>query len=181
MRGSSLVMLDSGSQMLNKGTLTLRDINLVDLRGSSSFINEGSMNLERTTALNPPNNADGVGLFGVLNRGSSSSVNNGTITAHVLNQGAVQHMPNMWVSYVLNNDSHAVNLMTGVDGGNLLIMVRWLYMVVAKRCTHLMQMQKQITTEPLLQMRSGKMPMTQPLSLPGYSPWQLSILPLAWG
>ncbi|MEI9543193.1 hypothetical protein, partial [Citrobacter braakii] len=117
MRGSSLVMLDSGSQMLNKGTLTLRDINLVDLRGSSSFINEGSMNLERTTALNPPNNADGVGLFGVLNRGSSSSVNNGTITAHVLNQGAVQHMPNMWVSYVLNNDSHAVNLMTGVDGG----------------------------------------------------------------
>lgn len=115
----AIIAVQSGSLLKNEGSVSVQNIGFVEVRDRNSIaINNGDITLLQYDYSTPASSSQEPGASVFFSEDNSSAINNGIITAKVMDQYSVTNMissENISYDFVFNN--HVLS-MTGMTAGN---------------------------------------------------------------
>lgn len=115
----AIIAVQSGSLLKNEGSVSVQNIGFVEVRDRNSIaINNGDITLLQYDYSTPASSSQEPGASVFFSEDGSSAINNGIITAKVMEQYSVTNMissENISYDFVFNN--HVLS-MTGMTAGN---------------------------------------------------------------
>ncbi|MEG0204203.1 MAG: autotransporter domain-containing protein [Citrobacter sp.] len=118
----SVVSADSASTVVNNGKITNNDMIFANVLGAGTqFVNNGEMNISRTSTFSPSANPTGA----VMAENGAIATNKGTINAEIAQQSSLVNSQETFSMagdpWVFNVQATGIQVMTAIDNGSSVI------------------------------------------------------------